>query len=270
MIGRDVGFIGGGRIVAALLQRLQACCWPLEGLRVSDIDLTARTTLLARFAGIEVGQDNRKVAERPFVFIALHPAQMSDALPEIRPYLQPTTTVVSLAPFHSFARLEGLLGGFTQLVRMAPNAPSLVGAGYNPISYSPAIAADVRAELEAFLSQFGAHPTVDERSLEAYAILTALGPTYFWFQWQALRDLGRSFGLRPAEVDAGLSAMLDGARRMMFDADLSAGAIRDVISTAPLKNDEAQIVAVFRDRLTALYQKYADDLPTLVKHRSSL
>ena len=267
MIGRDIGFIGGGRIAVALLQRLQACCWPLEGLRVSDIDVTARTTLLARFAGIEVGQDNRLVAERPFLFIALHPSDMTQALPAFAPHLRPDTTVVSLAPFHCFARLQALLGGFSRLVRMAPNAPSLVGAGYNPVSYSPEIPANIRAELEALFSHFGAHPMVDERSLEAYAILTALGPTYFWFQWQALRDLGRSFGLRPAEVDAGISAMLDGARRMMFDADLSAGAIREAVSTRPLAESEAEIVGVIREKLTALFQQYADDLPTMIRRR---
>jgi pyrroline-5-carboxylate reductase len=263
VIGKDVGFIGGGKIVVALLQRLQACCWPMEGLRVSDIDVTARTTLLARFPGIEVGQNDRQVAERPFVFIALHPHDMTHVLPTIAPVLMKSSVVASLAPFHCFARMQALFGGFSRLIRIAPSAPSLVGAGYNPVSYAPDVPADVRGEFESWLTHFGAHPMVDERCLEAYAILTALGPTYFWFQWQALRDLGRSFGLQSAEVDAGLSAMLDGARRMMFDAGLSPGAIRDAISTAPLADAEGQIVGALRTRLTALFHQFADELPTM-------
>ncbi len=208
-----------------------------------------------------------QVAQRPFVFVALHPAEMTSVLAAIAPQLGPESIVVSLAPFHCFARMQSLLGGFSRLVRITPNAPSLVGAGYNPVCYSPSIPASARSEFEELFAHFGAHPSVDESSLEAYTILTALGPTYFWFQWQALRELGRSFGLRDAEVDAGLSAMLDGARRMMFDADLSIGAIREAVSMAPLAESESMIVGLFREKLTALYQQYAGDLPTMIRHR---
>jgi pyrroline-5-carboxylate reductase len=267
VIGKDVGFIGGGRIVTTLLERLSSCCWPIEGLRVSDIDVTARTQLLARFPGIEVGKENRHAAERPFVFIALHPEDMPQALPAIAPALTPQSVVISLAPSLCIARMQTLLFGFSRLIRVAPSAPSLVGAGYNPVSYGSDVPADVRKVFETWLAHFGAHPTVDERSLEAYAILTALGPTYFWFQWQALRDLGRSFGLRAAEADAGVSAMLDGARRMMFDAGLSPGTVRDAIATAPLADTECEIENALKAKLTELFRQFASDLPTMTRLR---
>jgi pyrroline-5-carboxylate reductase len=261
--GLDVGFIGGGRIVGAFLQRLQHCCWPVTGLRVSDPDLTARTTLLSRFSGIEVVHDNPRAAERRFVFVALHPQDMVQVLPAIASHLNRQSVVISLAPLHCFASLQGLLGGFDRLVRMAPNAPSVIGAGYNPVCYAPCITAVEREELEQLFSHFGAHPSVDERALEAYAVLTALGPTYFWFQWQALRDLGKTYGLKPAEVDAGLSAMLDGARRLMFDVGLSPEEIRDMTSEAPLAEVESEIVGALREKLTAQYHQYKDDHPPM-------
>jgi len=43
---------------------------------------------------------------------------------------------------------------------------------------------------------------VDECDLEAYAILTGMGPTYFWFRWQTLRDIAGNLGLTPAATDA--------------------------------------------------------------------
>lgn len=267
MIGKEMGFIGGGRIVAAFLQRLSVCCWPLEGLRVSDTDVTARTTLLSRFPDIEVGDDNCEAAKRRFVIIALHHDDMPRVLPAVAPVLTPDSVVISLAPFHCFARMKVLLGDCSRLVRVAPSAPSLVGAGYNPVSYSAEVPTDIREEIESWLAHFGAHPIVDERSLDAYSVLTALGPTYFWFQWQTLRELGRSFGLCPAETDAGISAMLDGARRMMFDAGLSPEALREVISMAPLAEAECQIVNAFRTRLTALFRRFADELPSMVRTR---
>lgn len=268
MNGYDIGFVGGGRVVGALLQRLQVCCWPLSGLRISDQDITTRTTLLSRFNGIEVGRDNRHVAQRRLLFVALCPEEFPQVLPVIASLLTEQSVVISLAPYHCFASLQNLLGGFNRLVRMAPNAPSIIGAGYNPVCYSPNITAAERSELEELFSYFGAHPTVDERALEAYAVLTAIGPTYFWFQWQVLRDLGKTFGLKQAEVDAGISAMLDGARRMMFDVGLSAQAILDVSAAAPLAEAEPEITKLYRDKLTALYRQYMDDHSTMhSKHR---
>ena len=44
-----------------------------------------------------------------------------------------------------------------------------------------------------------------EDKLEAYAILTAMGPTYFWFQWQELLQIGLSFGLDALEIETGLA-----------------------------------------------------------------
>jgi hypothetical protein len=40
---------------------------------------------------------------------------------------------------------------------------------------------------------------VPEEALEAYAILAAMGPTCFWFQWQTMRELAAAFGLVPAD-----------------------------------------------------------------------
>jgi hypothetical protein len=55
-----------------------------------------------------------------------------------------------------------------------------------------------------------------------------MGPTYFWFQWQTLREIAESFGLAPAEADRALRAMLDGAVRTFFDAGLAAEQVLDL------------------------------------------
>ena len=56
----------------------------------------------------------------------------------------------------------------------------------------------------------GRWPEVEERTLEAYAILTGMGPTYFWYQWQALRDLAGQFGLSAEQADDALRHMIEG------------------------------------------------------------
>jgi pyrroline-5-carboxylate reductase len=253
--GRDLGFIGGGRITRIVLERLAAEQWPFAGVCVSEPDLFVRTTLKAQSREIEVTDDNRLPAGRTIVVLALPQAAVDAALPAIASSLSPDAVVVSLAPGATFAKLGALLGGFDRLVRMMPNVPSLVGAGYNPVCFAPSVPRDVRARLDALFAIFGAHPPVDEAKLEAYAVLTAMGPSYFWNQWQALRDLARSFGLGAAETDAALSAMIDGARRMFFDSGRTFDVLHDMVAARPLEKVAPEIVGHYHHELPALYRK---------------
>jgi len=199
--------------------------------------------------------EEAEAASRERVFLALHPPALKAVLHELAPRVRKDAVVVSLAPVLILARLSEMLGGFTRLARVLPNAPSIARAGFNPVAFADGLPGDARAEIEALLDSLGVHPVVPEDALEAYAILAAMGPTYFWFQWQTLRDLAASFGLAPAEADRALRAMLDGAVRTFFDADLSAEQVLDLVPVKPLAEAEPQIRQVYLDVLPRLYAK---------------
>jgi pyrroline-5-carboxylate reductase len=138
---------------------------------------------------------------------------------------------------------------------MIPNAPSIVGAGYNPVAFSAGLAAAERAELAGMWSALGECPEVAEDKLEAYAILTAMGPTYLWFQLYELQAIGRSFGLTPQEVEAGVAAMTLGAVKTMAESGLAPEAVMDLIPSKPLGEDEATVKGLYRSKLEAMFKK---------------
>jgi len=255
MQSHTVGFVGGGRITAIFLHALGGRGLTLGRVTVSDTSTEVRAKLLARFPEITATPDNEEAAACERVFLALHPPALKAVLPEIAPRLRKDTVVVSLAPVLTFARLSEMLGGFTRLARVLPNAPSIVTAGFNPVAFASGLPADARAEIEALLDGLGAHPVVPEETLEAYPILAAMGPTYFWFQWQTLREIAGSFGLAPADADRALRAMLDGAVRPFFDAGLTAEQVLDLVPVKPLAEAEPQIRQAYRDVLLRLHAK---------------
>lgn len=254
-MSNTIGFVGGGRITAIFLHAWKAKGLALDSIVVSDSDPGVLGRLQAQFPSIGTTPDNHSPMGQNIVFLALHPPVMKTLLPELGPSLRGETTVVSLAPVLTFAKLSALLKGHTRLVRMIPNAPSLIAKGYNPVAFGSGTVPEDRDRLAALFEALGQAPEIPESNLEAHAILTAMGPTYFWPQWQALRKLGDSFGVAPQSLDQGLAAMLHGAVDLLFDSGLSFEEVMDTIPVKPLAEAQATILAPFHEKLPALHAR---------------
>src|SRR5512145_945932 len=240
-----IGFIGGGRITAIFLAAWKDGGVPLHEVVVSDPDAGILANLQRRFPEIQTTADNRLSAGREVVFMALHPPVAKTVLPQLADALAPKAILVSLAPVLTFEKLAGLLGGFSRLSRMIPNAPSMIHRGFNPCAFGNELSGEDRRLLERLYCPLGEAPEVAEPKLEAYAILAAMGPTYFWFQWQTLRELAGEFGLGQAEADTAIRAMLEGSVRTFFDSGLAAAQVIDLVPVKPLAEAEPQIAQAY-------------------------
>lgn len=250
------GFIGGGRVTYFLLKALSEKNALPEKVIVSDPNETAQAKVQAISTDrIQTVNDNQLAAQAEIVFLSVHPPVIKDVIEPIKTGIKPTTILISLAPVFKIEKLSALLGGFNRIVRMIPNAPSIIHQGYNPVVFGSGITADEKSWLMKLFSHWGEAPEVAESKLEAYAIVTAMGPTYFWPQWLKLEALGKSFGLDDAELKKGLFAMLTGAVALMYRSDLSPQQVMDLIPVYPMKDHEAQISNLFEAALVPLHQK---------------
>jgi pyrroline-5-carboxylate reductase len=96
---------------------------------------------------------------------------------------------------------------------------------------------------------------VAEEKLEAYALLTGMGPTYLWFQLQALREVAAGFGLSEADILPALKRMVCGATRTLLESGLTPTEVMDLIPVKPLAEMEPQVTEMYRTRLPGLYQR---------------
>lgn len=256
MTNQTIGFVGGGRIVRIFLEGWKRAGKLPENIVVSDCNADALAKLQARFAGIEavLGKATAAAAQ-DLVFLAVHPPVMADTAASIKGSINPRAIVVSLAPKFTIAKLASLLGGFARVARVIPNAPSIVNFGYNPVSFGPALSSEDKDALAELFAPLGEFPEVAEEKLEGYALLSAMGPTYLWFQLQALREVASSFGLADAEMAPALKRMVCGGARTLLESGLTAAEVMDLIPVKPLAEMEPQVGEMYRTRLPALYQK---------------
>jgi len=256
MKGKSVGFIGGGRIARIILGGFKKAGRMPETIVASDTSPDVLKKLQSGFPEVQtVLNNNREAAAQEVVFLGLHPPAIAGCLADIRDCLKPVKILISLAPKLSIAKLAQGLGGFDRIVRMIPNAASIIGQGYNPLFFSQAFNRQEKEEVLSLLSALGQCPVVAENKLEAYAIITAMGPTYLWFQWLELRSLAESFGMTSAEAEAAVAEMVSGAVRTLFGSEIPPEDVMDLIPVRPLGEEETIIKAMYESKLKPLYEK---------------
>jgi len=101
----------------------------------------------------------------------------------------------------------------------------------------------------------GEFPEVDEKKLEAYAIITGMGPTYFWPQFYKLIELSKFFGLNEKEISESLTKMIEGSLNTIFNSNLDPEEVMDLIPVKPLGDEEKNILNIYEIKLKPLFEK---------------
>lgn len=256
MSNKTIGFVGGGRITRIFLEGWKRANALPANIVVSDCNADTLAKLKARFPQIETAPGNSgAAASQDIVFLAVHPPVMAEVAGGVKGSLKQGALVVSLAPKFTIGKLNKLLGGFARLARVIPNAPSVVNFGFNPVAFGPALTAAEKAELISLIAPLGECPVVAEAKLEGYALLTGMGPTYLWFQLQALREVAAGLGLSEEEIVPALKRMVCGGARTLLESGLTPAQVMDLIPVKPLAEMEPQVTEMYRTRLPELYQK---------------
>lgn len=247
-----IAFIGGGRIVRIILDGLKRADSLPENISVYDKDEKALKRL-ERFP-ISTGTDNRKAADADIIFLAVHPPIIRSVLQEIKGSLKDDSIIVSLAPKVTIKQIRDQTGS-QKVARIIPNAPSIINKGYNPITFSKSIKRKEKEKLLEILEPLGEFPEVDEDKLEAYAVITAMGPTYFWFQLIELEKLAKSFGMDTDEAKKAIEKMVKGAVDVLYHSQLKRDEILDLIPVKPLGESEAEIKSIYKNKLNAIFKQ---------------
>ncbi len=253
---KTFGFIGGGRVTWMLLERLKRQSYLPAKILVNDPDNVALEKVIS-IAPISIhSADQTQIAqEADLIVLAVHPPQIDVVCHHLTAKMKPEAIILSLIPTVRCSTLQQKLGNFSRIVRMIPNAPSIIGKGYNPVCLAESLSEKDRAFLRVLFEHWGQSHEVPEEHLEAYAIITGMGPTYFWFQWQELQRLAQQFGISEEQSKYAITEMVKGAVDTLYHSGLTADQVLDLIPSYPLKKNEEEIRQIFSDRLMGLWEK---------------
>ena len=250
----SIGFIGGGRVTKILLQGFKNKDVKFEKVIVTDTNQEVLANLKKQFPEV-VTSDSKSAAGQDIVFIALHPPVVMDTLELIKNDVKSEATVISLAPKINLPKLSLKLGHVKNIARLIPNATSYINEGYNPVTFADDFNTASKQAVLELLKTLGNTFEVSEEKLESYAILSAMLPTYFWFQWKELADIGAKIGLTEAEAKDSISQTIMASLDLLYKSGLNPKEVIDLIPVKPIGEHEQQIVEIYNVKLLGLFEK---------------
>jgi len=251
---KSIGFIGGGRVTKILLQGFNNKKIKFRKVVVSDTNPEVLADLKLKFPEIEAG-DSLSAAGLDIVIISLHPPVVMDALELIKGSVKADSIVISLAPKINIAKITSKIPQVRNISRLIPNATSFINEGYNPVSFSPGFEKGDKKEILDLLGTLGETFEVAEEKLESYAILSAMLPTYFWFQWKELAAIGQKIGLSERESKESIYDTLIASLNLLYKSGLTSQEVIDLIPVKPIGEHESQINEFYNTKLIGLFEK---------------
>jgi len=256
MKNKTLGFIGGGRITKIFLQAFKNQNVKFNRISVFDTNTDILEKLKESFPSIEIENTSiEQIAKSDIVLVALHPPLVMESLSKIKPFLNSGSMVVSLAPKITIEKMRNILDGFQDIARVNPSAPGIINEGINPVAFAEAMSEANKNLLLELLSILGKAPVVNESKIEAYAVISAMGSTYFWFQLQKINELAVTYGMSEEEAKEVISEMMKGTINTLFKSGIPANEVMDLVPVKPIGEYEEMIKAYYTEKLNGIYEK---------------
>lgn len=251
---QHLGFIGGGRVTRIILQALKNKKVEFESILIYEPNDETAAGLKNSFPEIALAATPHDAAGQDIVFLAVHPPVMMETLGNIKDTVTADTVMISLAPKIPIAKMEDILPA-GRIVRMIPNATSFINKGYNPVTFNTAFTREEKRVMMKMLKKAGKTMEVEEKMLEGYAIVSAMLPTYFWFQWKKMEEIAVKTGFSEAEAKTVIGDTLKRSLKLYYKSELTPDAVIDLIPVKPIGEHETEIEQILETRLLGLYEK---------------
>ena len=141
---------------------------------------------------------------------------MKETLAYIKAAMTGDSIIVSLAPKISMEKMAAALPS-VKLVRMIPNATSFINKGYNPVAFHNSVNEEEKQSLLKLFGILGKTMEVEESMLEGYAVVSAMLPTYFWFQWKKMEEIAMKTGFSEADAKKVIKETLSRSIKLYYN-----------------------------------------------------
>jgi pyrroline-5-carboxylate reductase len=231
-LGKTIAFLGAGNMAEALMKGLlRAHVATPEEIICTD-KRGERGPELTHKYGVRFEKENlAAVRAASIVVLSVKPQAMNRLLEEIKPGLDETKLVISIAAGVPIEAIERKVGHGVRIIRTMPNTPALVGAGATALAPGEhATEADL-AQAKALFEAVGMAVVVEEPLLDAVTGLSGSGPAYIFLIIEALADGGVKAGLARDQAQELAAQTVLGSAKLLIETGEHPGRLKDQVTS---------------------------------------
>ena len=157
--------------------------------------------------------------------VAVKPQMFPEAAPFLKPFIAPSSLVVSIMAGATITGIASACGG--AVVRAMPNTPAAISRGITVAVAAEAVSVAQRGFADGLLRATGAVEWIDDEALmDAVTAVSGSGPAYIFLLAEELARAGVAAGLPEALAQRLARETVAGSGELLHRSDLDASALR--------------------------------------------
>lgn len=245
LLEKHFAVIGAGNIGRILLERLRNAGVPETHLLICDSDGERASAAAARYGVRDVALHDEVVCQADVWLVATSPGSVADVVKSLAGTMRPGQIVVSFAAAVPVSRLEALVPTGVSVVRIMPNAPSLVGQGMNPVVYGASATPEARVLVKALLAILGDSIEVADDQVNWCVGLSGAAMRSLVPVLEGMTQVGVEAGLPESDARRIAAQVMLGTATIVLETDLSWEEIKGL---TPMQTvDEPAVAQIFVD-----------------------
>ena len=220
-----IGFLGCGSMGGAIARAVSQV--------TKDVVLTDRSgrgKALADQLGVAYGSAQEIARDCDWIFLAVKPQMMEEALSPIRERLQEKKPLlVTMAAGLSMEKIETMAGGDLPVIRIMPNTPAMVGAGMTQYCCNGLVTEENERHFLSLMAHTGHVDKLEEGLIDAASALSGCGPAYMYLFLEGLADGAVACGIPRAKAYEYAAATMEGAAKLMLTPGQHPGQLKDAV-----------------------------------------
>lgn len=225
-------FVGAGSMAEAIIAGIvKQGVLPGNQIYVMNRSDEERLCRLESLYGIhKAGKDRTFMQEMDLVILATKPKDIQQVMADIRPYLAPSTAILSVIAGISIATFEKGLGK-RPIARSMPNTSATIGKSASGIAFNDDVQQEMKQSVLCLLDAIGIVKEVAEDDLHIVTALSGSGPAYIYYLVEALEEAAVQRGLRADDARDLIIQTLEGAAAMLKRTGEEPGILRENVTS---------------------------------------
>jgi len=224
-----IGFIGAGNMGGAILKgALKSGFLQADDVSVFDVNAQLLDKWMREYQ-IHIAASNQELVQTcECVVLAVKPIFLKDVIAQIKSDLA-GKKVISIAAGWSVDMLKAACGDDVQLLRVMPNTPALVSAGFTALCEETSFDEETFEWAKQLFETLGVVQVVPERLIDAVIAVCGSSPAYVFMFIEAMADAGVKLGMpRSMAIEAAAQAVM-GSAKMVLDTHEHPAVLKDQV-----------------------------------------